>query len=371
MTAFSLLLKPASADCDLRCRYCFYRENPDTPADPSDRRMSDAILERVISSYLATDQPRHSFCWQGGEPTLMGEAFFRRATELQERHARPGAVIENSLQTNAAGVTDGLARHLAERRFLVGVSIDGPEDLHDRYRVDREGRGTRRAVLAGVERLRRAGAEPNALALVTRDGEGRAAEIYRELGRLGFRHHQYIPCVETDRSGRPLPWSVTAEGWGAFLSDLFDAWHAADTRRVSIRLFDSILNRMVLGVADVCAMDRACGGYFVVEANGDLYPCDFFVRDGLRLGNATRTTWEKALSSPIRLSFAARKREWNEACDRCEWLDLCAGDCLKHRPGDSRALSLLCAGWKRFFRHTEERFRGLASTLRREMHTDR
>jgi uncharacterized protein len=366
---FSLLVKPASADCNLRCRYCFYLGKAALYPGTKRHRMSAEVLERMVCTYMATDQPQYAFGWQGGEPTLMGLDFFRQATDLQKRSARAGASIANGLQTNGTLLDDDFARHLAECRFLVGVSLDGPADVHDASRRSVLRRGSHAATLRGIECLRRHGVEFNILTLVNSANADRPAEVYRYLRDGGFLYHQYIECVEFDASGRLAPYSVSGEAWGRFLCAIFDEWAREDTRRVSVRLFDSIVWRMVEGRVNVCHMERDCRQYLVVEHNGDVYPCDFYVEPEWRLGNVMEGTWEELLNSPVYARFGERKAQWNEACERCEFVAYCAGCCQKNRWGggaDPRQLSALCEGWKRFYAHALPALESLAAEVKSE-----
>lgn len=366
---FSLLIKPTSADCNLRCAYCFYLPKLALYPQVKRHRMSLEVLERMVSSYMATDQPQYIFGWQGGEPTLMGLEFFQHVTRLQVKYGKPGAIVSNGLQTNATLIDDALAAHLAEYNFLVGVSIDGPEDIHDRWRTNAAGVGSHADVLRGIRALQRHGAEFNALVLVNSANVGRAAEVYHYLCDLGILFHQYIPCVEFDEHGRPLPYTITGAQWGDFLCAIFDEWISADTRRVSIRLFDAILALLVDGVRNVCHFGRNCRQYFVVEYNGDVYPCDFFVEPDLKLGNVLTHSWEQLQQSETYRRFGRQKAQWNKACNSCEFLHFCSGDCLKHRfrtNSDPRSLSWLCEGWKRFYSHSLPAFRRLAAEIAAE-----
>jgi len=356
---FSLLVKPAGADCNIACDYCFYLEKAKLYPEENRHRMSDETLEQLISGYMATPQPVYSFGWQGGEPTLMGVDFFRRVTELQRRYGRPGSTVSNGLQTNGIAVTDELAAHLARHNFLVGVSLDGPEEIHNVYRHTREGNRTYTQVRRGIETLARHGVEFNILVLVSQANVGRAREVYRFLRDEGFYYQQYIPCVEFLSDGSPAPWSITGEEWGRFHIDLYDEWQQNDTRRVSIRYFDSILQLLVNGRYAQCTMGGNCAGYLVVEHNGDVYPCDFFVTDELRLGNIHTHNWRELATSPLRRKFAAGKTRWPEDCARCEYLPYCSGDCMKHRPPGQT--SVLCSGTKAFLDHALPGFRRLGT----------
>lgn len=371
MKPFSLLIKPASADCNLRCSYCFYLGKSELYPATKVHRMTPEVAERMIASYLATDQPQYVFGWQGGEPTLMGVEFFRLVTGLQMRYGRNGAIVSNGLQTNVTLIDNEFARHLAQYNFLVGASIDGPAEVHDQWRRTAGGRGSHADVLRGVQCLKRHGVAFNALVLVNSANVDRAREVYQYLCELDILFHQYIPCVEFDEQGRPLPWTITGEQWGEFLVEIFDQWLPQDTRVVSVRLFDSILALMVDGVRNVCHLGRDCRQYFVVEYNGDVYPCDFFVRADLKLGNVMTDSWEALQASPLYHDFGRQKALWHCECNDCQFLHYCAGDCLKHRlygapPQDPRTLSWLCEGWKLFYTHALPHFERLADEICRD-----
>lgn len=325
--------------------------------------MSDEILEKLVKSYMSTDQQTYSFGWQGGEPTLMGVDFFREVISLQKKYGRSGAVVANGLQTNATLIDDDLAAHLARYNFLLGCSLDGPAGIHDRYRLTAGGIPTHQSVINGIETLKRYGVQFNIIVLVTQANVTRAREVYQYFKNSGYFFQQYIPCVEFDAKGNLLPFAITAEQWGEFLCSIFDEWYPQDFDRVSIRHFDSILEKMLEGTDNVCTLGRNCCQYFVVEYNGDVYPCDFFVRNDLKIGNIMDTTWEEALASCHYQEFGAQKARWNPACERCDCLTLCSGDCLKHRTyagNEPQNLSWLCAGWKKFLRHTQDRFQKIA-----------
>ena len=362
---FSLLVKPASADCNLRCEYCFYlsksRLYPETPK----HRMSDAVLERMISSFLAMDLPSHSFGWQGGEPTLMGLDFFKKVTEYQIKHGS-GVSVSNGLQTNTTLLDDEFAKHLAEYHFLVGVSVDGPAEVHDHYRKRGDGQGTHAAVMAGLESLKKHKVDYNILTLVNHNNVGMPGEIYRYLCEMGVNFHQYIECVEFDERGDLMPFAITGEQWGDFLCGIYDEWQKGDTRTISVRLFDTIVSMMVDGIANTCVATKDCRSYLVVEWNGDVYPCDFFVTPELKLGNVMENSWEEMLTSELYETFGARKARWNDECEACQYLSYCAGCCPKNRPSrgvDPTQLSALCSGWKKFYHHSLKGFRELANEI--------
>lgn len=369
MRNFSLLIKPASADCNLRCEYCFYLEKCALYPDDKKHRMSVETLDKMVSSYMATPQPQYAFGWQGGEPTLMGLDFFKKVVELQQKYGRPGAVVANGLQTNAVLINDEFAEHLAKYRFLIGVSLDGPEEIHNMYRKNISGLGSHTDVLKGIDSLESHNAEFNILVLVSQSNVKRAKEVYNYLCEKGFYYHQYIPCVEFDEKGELLPFAINGEEWGNFMCEIYDCWIESDTRKVSIRHFDSVLSLLVDKIRNVCVMGNNCCQYFVVEHNGDIYPCDFFVEKDLKLGNVAESKWEELQVSEKYLEFGKMKAKWNSLCDNCFCIDYCYGDCLKHRlpaGGSPEKLSALCAGWKQFYKHTEEGFKRLADEIREE-----
>ncbi|MFH1477953.1 MAG: anaerobic sulfatase maturase [Verrucomicrobiota bacterium] len=369
---FSLLIKPAGPDCNLQCEYCFYRSRLALFPATTVHRMTIPMLEKLISSYMATSQPVYAFAWQGGEPLLMGLEFFQQVTHLQARYGRTGAAVQNSLQTNGALITDKLAEHFASYHFLAGISLDGPPSIHDRYRVNSAGDGSFSAVWRGIECLRRHNVDFNILTLVTQANIRRAAEVYRYLCDEGFMFQQYIPCVETDARGKVLPFSIDGESWGEFLCRMYDLWIKHDTRRVSVRLFDSILNLMVDQRYTDCQIRLACDTYFVVEHNGDVYPCDFFVEPRWRLGNIGNLSWHGLRVLPLYRQFSRRKGNHNEACKACKWRRFCQGDCPKFRlstENDTRQISHLCQGWQMFYEHTYAGFKQLADQIRRERPT--
>jgi uncharacterized protein len=362
---FSLLIKPTSADCNLRCTYCFYLKKSELYSGSKIHRMSDEVLEKMISSYLATEQPVYTFGWQGGEPTLMGLEFFKKAIALQEKYGK-GKIISNSLQTNGTLIDDEFARFLAKYKFLVGISVDGPAEIHDHYRNRADRSGTHEAVIRGMQCLERNYVEYNVLTLVNSANVSSGRQVYQYLCDMGIRYHQYIPCVEFDRDGSLLPFAITGEQWGQFLCDIFDEWIQKDTYRVSVRLFDALINFMVNGSYSVCHLAGDCCQYFVVEHNGDIYPCDFFVEEEKRIGNLFDTNWEDMQSSSKYHRFGRQKTEWNARCGKCEYLTYCSGDCLKHRVYSGNSpdnLSWLCEGWKSLYRHALPKLKELAESV--------
>jgi len=372
MKPFSLLIKPASADCNLRCEYCFYIDNLENGSD--NPRMTVETLEILIKSYIDTDQNKqYAFGWQGGEPTLMGLEFFKKVVEFHLKYAPPGSSISNGIQTNGTMITEELAKFFGEYKFLLGVSLDGPDYLHDYYRKTVGQKPTHALVMRGIERLKQYGVEFNILTLINDQTVKKAKEIYNYHRDNGFFFNQYIPCVEFDASGRLKPFSINGEEWGIFLTDLFNEWIKEDVNKVSIRLFDSIMEYLVHGRYNICYMGDSCVQYFVVEHDGSVYPCDFFVRNDLLLGNLKLDSWEDILKSKEYQDFGSQKANWNKECELCPYLSLCHGDCQKFRygaPKTAKRLSNLCQGWKMFYTRTLPRFKRIADNFKKENKID-
>ncbi len=365
---FSLLIKPTSADCNLNCDYCFYLKKSSLYPERKNHRMSIETLEQLISSFMkTTQQQQYSFGWQGGEPTMMGIDFFKKAIYFQQKYGRSGLEVGNGLQTNALLINDEFAAFFAKYNFLLGVSLDGPERIHDKYRLFNNGTGSQKKVLNSINILNKHKVEFNILAMANSETVKNTKDIYNYFKENNFNFLQYIPCVEFDSNNQLLPFAITGEEWGEFLCDLFDEWYKDDTRKVSIRLFDSILVKLVDGIANICHFGKDCRQYFVVEHNGDIYPCDFFVNKEVQLGNIKNDTWNDLLTSDTYKEFGTQKCQWSAKCAQCRHRDICAGDCLKHRiygtNTDPRNLSHLCKGWEMFFDHTRNRFTTLANQI--------
>ena len=313
MRPFSLLVKPAGADCNLACPYCFYR--PGGRGSP--RADSDAILSHTLATYRELPIAEHSVAFQGGEPLLMGEEFFRRAAEL-------GDGVSFSVQTNATLVTDFLARFFAEAGWLVGVSPHGRTPEFRR----------------GYERLVSAGVAVNVLQLVTKDEVREPERLYHYIrDELGCMNHQYIECTW------PEPFAVSGAEWGEFMVRLFDEWvKCGDVHRVSVRTFDSLVSQLLTGAPTLCQFANDCRHYLVVEANGDVFPCDFYVKPELCLGNVMRESWESIVESPAYAAFGARKRG---------------------HPDCPRSHHVLDDGWQRFYAYAVPRLGEILEHLAR------
>lgn len=384
-TAFQCMLKPAGSACNLDCTYCYYLDKA-LQYGGREAVMSPDLLELFIRQYIeANEVDTVTFCWHGGEPTLLGLDFYRRAMVLQRKYAG-GKRIENNIQTNGTLLNREWCDFFAENSFLVGISLDGPQDIHDAFRKTRGQAPTFKRVIQSVKMLRAAGVEFNTLSVVNRKCEKRGAEIYRFFrDEAGSRYMQFLPAVEhvVDKSGfrRPVivapetegarmaPWSVSTEGYGRFLCDMFDVWVRSDVGRCFVQIFDATLAGYAGVQPGTCAMAQTCGDQLVVEHNGDVYVCDHFVYPGYLLGNIKEKSLREIYDSQKRRNFGLAKRNaLPDECLRCRFWRLCHGECPKHRfeaSEDGSRKNVLCAGFKQFFGHSEDAFLYMKERLER------
>ena len=363
----SLLIKPASGSCNMACRYCFYRDVSERREVPNLGRMSDVVMERLICRALEESERGCSFAFQGGEPTLAGLDFFRRFVETVRAHNQRNLPVQYAIQTNGLLIDDEWAAFFARERFLVGVSLDGDRETHNAARVTAQDKGTFDAVLRSIDRLRRAGVDFNILCVVTSYTARHAERLYRFFRRQGFDYLQFIPCLdslEEERGG--YFWSLTPERYASFLTRTFDLWYAemAAGKRVSVRNFDNWLGILLGQPPENCAMSGRCAAYFVVEADGSVYPCDFYVTDAWRLGNLANQSLEQLRNSPTAMHFEAQSTVPAD-CRACQWYPLCRGGCRRDRelPDGRVEANVFCSAYQTFFAHAAGRLQQLAQQL--------
>jgi uncharacterized protein len=363
----SLLIKPVSAVCNLDCKYCFYL---DREADPYKelpaRRMTLDTLERLVDGYLFYSYPQSSFVFQGGEPTLAGLPFFEKLVQFQKQYGRSGQQVSNALQTNGILLDEDWVPLFREYAWFLGISLDGPEAMHDLYRYNKEGHGTWKRVMQTVALLQRNNIEFNILCVVSQANVGKAKEVYRFFKGLGIRNLQFIPLAEFDGNGNALDFSLTPEQYGRFLVELFEAWWP-DRRSMNIRFFDNIAEALSGLKPTTCTMHETCDSYVVVEYNGDVFPCDFFVEKPWRLGNIHGESWIEIARRPRRFQFASKKTLDHAECQACEWQSICHGGCPKFRNGPNQRfedLDYFCSAYKMIYAKA-------ANPLRRELQNSR
>ncbi len=395
---FHVMSKPIGALCNLDCTYCYYLHKEQLLGDQTGTQMTDELLEEFIKQYIASqDGDQVVFTWHGGEPTLMGLDFFRLVITLQERYAA-GKHIENDLQTNGVLLDDSWCEFLRDHRFHVGLSIDGPEHLHDRFRVTKGGRPTFQLVRAAAKRLHDHGVRFNALTVINRINVKHPAEVYHFLTQeLGVTLVQWLPCVEPKdfcttapgywdaeampmlgssgaRPGNPdsvvTDWSVDPDDWGEFLCRTFDLWYQNDLGKVVVNLFESWVGQWMGQPATMCILSDVCGRNMAIEKDGTLYSCDHFVYPEYRLGNIL-TEPRKILDmaySPQQRKFGSDKRDTlPDYCKACTYRFACNGECPKNRfiktPDGQPGLNYLCSGFKRFLEYADPYIRRIVKQV--------
>ena len=395
--AFQILAKPTGAVCNLDCKYCFFLSKE--MLYPGSRfRMADEMLEEYIRQYIQAQAiPQVTIAWQGGEPTLMGLDFFRRSVAYVEKYKKPNMRVEYTIQTNGTTLDDTWGRFFRKHKFLVGISIDGPREMHDAYRVDKGGKGTLKRVLRGLEMLKKHKVDFNILCTVHTANADHPTEVYRFFrDDLEAEFIQFIPIVERaseetlstanqgwgERPGGERPLYIQAgdlvtertvrpEQYGRFLSGVFDEWVRHDVASVYVQHFDLALGAWVGEPAAVCIFAPTCGTALAIEHNGDLYACDHFVEPDYFLGNIQDTPMIELVFSEKQRQFGLDKRDTLPAyCRECEVRFACHGGCPKNRfidtPDGEPGLNYLCAGYKAFFEHIRLPMNTMAELLRRD-----
>ena len=375
--AFNIMIKPVGSLCNLKCHYCYYLDKAEIYGG-REPRMSIGMLEHFVKEYIAAnDVPDVYFNWHGGEPLLAGLDFYRKAVEFQKKYGE-GKRIHNTLQTNGTPITREWAEFFRANGFLLGVSIDGPQNVHDRYRGGKGGASVFDKVIKGIMELYRTGVQYNVMATVNKQSEGRGLEIYQFLKQAGTRFIQFMPVVEHVKDGlivspdtpgaRIAPWSIDAGAFGRFLCDIFDYWVRHDVGKVFVNQFDAALASWCGVPQGTCSFAETCGGNSIIEHNGDLYPCDHFVYEDYRIGNVLETDLRTLMNSSKQIRFGIDKRNGlPQKCLSCRWFFACHGECPKHRfnttdKGET-GLNALCEGYEIFFSHVAPYMERMAQLL--------
>jgi uncharacterized protein len=355
---FQVFAKPFGASCNLDCRYCYYLEKERLYPGLKSFRMSEKTLETYIVQHIAAFPGRIiNFSWHGGEPTMLGIDYFRNIAALQRKHLPPGKSITNGLQTNGTLIDDDWCRFFAAERFSIGISLDGPAELHDLYRVTKSGKSTHAAAMRGYNLLRKHRIPHDILCVVNSGNARYPAEVYRFFKEIGARYIGFLPLTAPSmKPGEDLAHAVPTEVFGAFLCAVFDEWLRCDIGRIKVQIIEEALRTAFGQEHSLCVFRKTCGDIPVIEFNGDFFSCDHFVTPDNRLGNIHEGTLTGFLESPAQKAFGKAKWETLPAfCRNCDVLDMCNGGCPKDRilrtPTGEPGLSCLCAGYKRFFTH--------------------
>ncbi len=373
--AFHVMAKPTGSRCNLSCDYCFFLKKKYLYPQ-SDFQMPNRVMERYIRQTIrAHKMPYVTIAWQGGEPTLMGIDFFRHATEYIKKVARPGMQVEQTLQTNGVLINDEWCRFLHDNNFLVGLSLDGPREMHDAYRKDKAGHSVFDKVIHAARLMQKHSVQFNILCTVNAVNSRHPLEVYRFFrDDLKTPYLQFIPIVERDnetgnqQGNRLTDRSVTASQYGKFLIEIFDEWIKRDVGSIFVQFFDGVLASYVRGISSLCVLSSKCGEGVALEHNGDVYCCDHFVEPDYFLGNITKTPIAQLVSSDKQRAFGNAKRlKLPQYCKRCEFLFTCYGECPKNRvlktPDGEEGLNWLCEGLRAFFGHTKKPMQAMAKLL--------
>jgi len=367
-----VMAKPVGAHCNLACKYCYYLEKSKLYDEAPSHVMTDDILEEYIKQYIqAQIMPEILFTWHGGETMMRPLSFFQRAMQLQQHYAE-GRHITNCIQTNATLLTPEWCKFLHGNNWLVGVSIDGPQEFHDEYRRTRQGKPSWAKVMHGIDMLNKYEVEWNAMAVVNDYNADYPLDFYRFFrDELNCHYLQFTPIVERisaregsvsqlahlgDEGGSLTSFSVTPRQWGNFLCEIFDEWVKHDVGEYFVQLFDATLANWMGVQPGVCMLAKNCGHAAVMEYNGDVYSCDHFVFPEYKLGNISQKTIYQLMNSPQQQAFADIKQGWLPTqCHECEWLFACNGECPKnrfsHTASGEKYLNYLCEGYRQFFSH--------------------
>ncbi|MEC5317778.1 anaerobic sulfatase maturase [Brenneria populi subsp. brevivirga] len=381
----NIMVKPAGSRCNLNCNYCYFLGKKALLSPCGREQMSLPMLECFISQYLRQPHGRTvTFYWQGGEPTLSKLDFYQQAVTLQQKYRPAGVTIANHFQTNGVLLDERWCRFLHQHRFLVGLSIDGPRSLHDIYRRNRAGQGSFDAAMRAVELLRRYQVEFTTLTAVNNRNAARPNEVYRFLrDEIRSPLMQFIPVVEPvgfntcapaeGIAGKPQvePWSVSGDAWGNFLCALFDNWYQHDLGRVFVHYFEAALQIWLGYPSPMCTLAPRCGTNLALNYDGSLYSCDHYVYPRHLLGNIQRSALARLAQSPSQLRFGRDKTDaLGLRCRQCSYRFACHGDCPKNRllqDKDGAAISYLCSGWLRFWRHIDPYLHQIAARLGRQV----
>lgn len=368
MPDINVLIKPASGLCNMRCDYCFYEDEMKNRKTSSYGIMTEETLENIIQKVMEESNRLCTFAYQGGEPTLIGLDFFRKAAKLQKKyHTGKKLKIENVIQTNGLMLDDTWLDFLKENDFLVGISLDGTAYSHDAFRKDEKGNGTWERVLCAIEGLKRREIPFNILTVVNAKTAKQAGRIYDFYKREEFFHMQFIPCLNPF-SGEDIgyPFSLSAKAYGQFLKSLFDLWYQdiKNHHYVHIQLFENYI-MMLLGKApELCGLSGSCSRQYIIEADGEVYPCDFYVLDRYRLGNLNRDSFSKIEQKREETGFISQSQTAHQTCLACKFFPICRGGCKRHREpviNGNYGKNRFCEAYYDFFTYSLERMVELAN----------
>jgi len=362
------MFKTVSSDCNLDCSYCYYRESLE--GKRPQRRIDPVMLERFIPQYMEyiADTHQANLSWQGGEPTLAGLDFYRFIVGLEAKNAKPPVVIGNVLQTNGTLLDDDWGSFLKTYNFLVGISLDGPEYIHNYHRKNKAGAGSFHRVMQGIDVLNRHGVDYNILCVVGLHNVAKAIELMQFFRKNNMSFLQFMPAMDfqSTEPDKPASYLVNPQQYGEFLCTLFDEWYQGGIPTTSIRTFDNFLQSYTGCTNDLCIHSETCNAGVVVEYNGDIYPCDFYIHPDWKLGNIFEKSLKDMLESQKMKTFIEQKQPLPETCRECRWQQLCKGECFRNRrenQNGTTGVSYFCQSYLHFFEYAYERLARLGERI--------
>lgn len=368
-----VMWKTVSEDCNLACDYCYYSTCGGKPG-PHIKRIDVNLLEKFMIEYMAASKGTASFAWQGGEPLLAGLDFFQQVVSLQAQYAPSHTMISNALQTNGTLINERWAAFFKQYNFLLGVSLDGPREIHNLRRVDGAGQGSFDRVMKGIRYLEQQKVDFNILTVIHKDNIHKVKELMEFYKHEQFKYIQFIPCMnfrsqQVDSAG---VYEVTPEQYGEFLCEVFDYWYNDGNPEMSIRFFDNLLSVYVHREAELCSHRKLCPKTMILEQNGDAYPCDFYLHSDWKLGNIATHSYEQLLSSPVYDDFLKLKPKLPDPCKSCEWQSLCHGGCPRnrvwHENDNTVDVDYFCRSYKQIYAYAHDRMQQLGDSIRADLY---
>ncbi|GIN73657.1 anaerobic sulfatase maturase [Bacillus sp. J14TS2] len=367
-----VMWKTVSEDCNLACDYCYYSTVQGKP-EKQIRKIDSQLLEHFIQQYMDFSKGMASFAWQGGEPLLAGLDFFEEVIRLQTKYAPAHARIGNGLQTNGTLINDRWAAFFKQYNFLIGVSIDGPKEIHDKRRIYSHGKGTFEKVMKGITYLRQHEVDFNILTVIHKDNVKRVGDLFNFYQEEGFDFIQFIPCMSfhSQRIDQPGAYEISPKEYGDFLCEAYDYWYNNGDPRISVRIFDNLLNVYCHREAELCSLRKTCGRTLILEQNGDAFPCDFYLHSDWKLGNVGTEPLIDILQHPLWQKFLKMKPTLPEKCQACEWLNLCHGGCPRNRRWSENLQDsdpdYFCESYRQLYAYAHERMVTLANKVRKNL----
>ncbi|MBA7559437.1 Anaerobic sulfatase-maturating enzyme [subsurface metagenome] len=371
INSLNIMIKPSSSNCNMRCEYCFYHSISEKRLHKSWGFMNFELLETIVRKALNEVEDACTFAFQGGEPTLAGLDFYKKLVKCEQKYNQKNIEINNAIQTNGLTIDEEWAHFLAQNHFLVGISLDGPKKIHDLYRIDNQGKGTFQRIIKAINLFDQYHVKYNILTVVTAQVARDIHKIYNFFKDKNFKYLQFIPCLDPlQEEPGVYRFSLTPEKYSYFLKTLFDLWYedVMSDHLVNIRYFDNLLQLLMGYPPEACGTLGKCNCQFIIEANGGVYPCDFYVVDKWYLGNIKEKSFLELLTSPNSYQFVEMSQNFDSKCNNCPWFFVCRGGCRRWcEPfNDGKpSINILCSAYQDFFQYTLEQFRNIVEKIRR------